>query len=72
MSRYVGIFLYLGMSDDRRKFPELRVRGIGDQLRNKLQNIADHQNVRLSELLKTKLWDIANSYPPEMQTPKKD
>ncbi len=49
--------------------PELRVRGVSDKIRNDLINIAKNHGTTLSDFLKPKLREIADSYPEKMKTP---
>lgn len=51
--------------------PEVRIRGIGQTLKEQLHNISDNTGIPLSHLLKPKLHEFVNSYPDEMKLPKK-
>lgn len=56
-------------SDD---LPEIRIT-VGTKTHNDLHNIANNAGVSLSNLLRPKLAELANSYPDQMKLPvKKD
>jgi len=60
------------MGNEKKKLPEIRVRGIAGTLPDELQNIADHLGIGRNQFLKLKLREIANSYPDNMKTPMDD
>lgn len=49
------------------KSDELRLRGISGKLKEDLQTIARNEGVNLSALLKPRLRQIVDSYPPQMR-----
>lgn len=71
MSRFTGIFIFESMENNRTEPPEIRIRGVGQALRDQLNNISDNTGVPLSGLLKPKLIEFVNSYSAEMKLPKK-
>lgn len=49
---------------------EIKIR-VTDKLHEELHNIADHQGETVSNLIRPKLREIANSFPQEMKLPLK-
>jgi hypothetical protein len=47
---------------------ELRIVGVPKNKAQEIKNIASHMGVAMSDLLKSKLPQIIESYPPHMRT----
>lgn len=56
----------------RDELPEIRVRGVSPQLHDDLINISRNEGRSLSDILKPKLREVADSYPERMKQPPKD
>lgn len=50
---------------------EIRIRGVGKQTQEQINNIADNIGITTNQFLKGKLGEIINSYPEKMRAPKK-
>lgn len=48
----------------------IQIRHLNPQTKEKLENIADHVGIPLSQMLKARMNDLMNYYPPEYQLPK--
>lgn len=65
-----GIFHnFTGMAETNRDHREIRIRGVGKQVRTDLENIAENLGTSVSDLVKPKLWELSNSYPEHMKLP---
>jgi hypothetical protein len=74
LSHKEGIFIFEFMSETpnaTRKFPELRVRGVGNQTKQDLNNIAKNLGITISDLVKSHLPHITDSYSATMKLPPK-
>jgi len=70
LSLLAGIFYnFTDMAETNRDHREIRIRGVGKQIRTDLENIAENLGTDISALIKPKLWEIANSYPDNMKLP---
>jgi hypothetical protein len=54
---------------DKRNHKEIRVRNVSVKVNEDLSNIAKNLGVALSDFLKPKLREIADSYPASMKLP---
>jgi hypothetical protein len=55
------------MESIKRNHTEVRIRGVSKRLIEELNNIAENTGVPLSQILKQKLREIADSYPDKMK-----
>ncbi len=51
---------------------EIRIRNVPKQIRIDLENIRDHSGETISSILRSKLPDIIDSYPPHYKDPLKE
>lgn len=60
------------MALKKRNTNEIRCRGISPILEEQLNNIAGNLGITLTQFLKPKLREIADSYPDKMKSPPPD
>ena len=51
---------------------EIRVKGVSEKTKTDIVNIAKNSGVTISQLLKPKIREIADSYPDKMRQPPLD
>lgn len=57
---------------NKRNYAEVRLRGVSPQLLEALVNISKNLGVSLTDMLKPKLREIADSYPDKLKQPPLD
>lgn len=61
------------MPEKKYEYPEIRIRGIGKNTKEQLENIASHLGFdKINDFYKNQLQNIINSYPEKMKLTKKN
>lgn len=55
------------MDSEKKKYSDLRIRSVNQQVRDEIKNIAQNEGQTISSFLKPHLRKIAESYPPQMR-----
>lgn len=58
------------MNKENNRLSEIRISGIKPQLHEELMNISNNLGVTVTSLIKPKIQEFVNSYPPDLKRPK--
>lgn len=50
-----------------KKYSYIKITGVSDKMKDELKNISKNSGITLSQMLKPKLREFCESFPPEMK-----